>query len=1344
MASISESPVPAVRPINLNYAASDREVSIRILEYTAVTITTLMFLWLLIWFQFQPPRFTEIRSFYMEPDSSMLSLVLFQESDAAEIAKYGRDKDNVKESGKAERLDAGVGSETLKARLGSVVAEDKKPCIIYLSAPAFGHGPGTTIGKHEPGPKPPSSKNQLVELIGELAKEANRPVLLAIDAAQVSSSREFGIYANDPYQGLSEALNEIKTPNNVPFLVLTSCGPAQTSELRAKSGGSLFALVLEQALKQQRSNSSKRITFEDLGKRVAVTVDKLTDKRQTPQLITIGKKVTLTPQISLEKPGTNENSKLAQQTFKNTGLRKFRQSTTVQNFEQDKERAKSELQKGKLDESAKDSQSSEKLVSKEDWLKSRRIALDEIWEKLRLARKSDPAPFRYGFVTWRNAEDELIKAERFLLEFKLSPNPTEDAQKRLDSQIYLAEIAVNAISPEQKGNLLFQPIRPDGGQDEDAAKKATELVAWLAEVTGSQESKIRNELRLEPSSAAQGDAQPGNSAVADTKYRDSLIQAVKNYGNTVERPEQMLAIWGKEFRNGLEKKFDVPKPSWDLKRLVEATEIRFDAEAALALAEQWGGESAIQPLVTQGDKARRKLEDLAFAPTDGSPDGWDDLRAEANTAYKEALELARARRKAITAADQALLDLPNYASSIIEARSKVENNSSNGAGEYPFFPGTLSEPLDNIKNLVDGLAEPEKSTPEELSKVVERLHESLKGAKKVTVDPLLRLNVPGIDHDERTGLYNELKYSSLPDVYDSRGELKEPKPAHDLSHLGRAIGLARLELELTKASLTEEVLKSEVGEKIKELEKLVESLEEKWKTKKESIDPGKFAEVEEAVVKLREQLTDGESGTKIAVNPILAWPHFAVRNWNDENKKALAQALKPDREKLGKFQADRLIEDRGDGPLPVKISRSPTLIGSKPVDVQVQYGSDSKASDIAAPGAGTSTILVLGIPKNSAQSNPPMQPSPQPTPEGDSILAKPVKRDQPSPIPLDKLAWDLIPADQPKSVGFNVIVVGKPEKPALLAAAFHRGMWADSAKTDLTRPKGFEYDVTFTLSKKLLKENYRDKVGNSDLDSIVEKILTKFDERKDPNKGYARLNRPFFGAFVVKRNWDDDDKVYMQIEVTPPGGKPTFEFNTPVQHSFSKKGDEKIIDFDLKPAELSMEDDTMVKLIVSRNKDFSNPIELEVPAIPVRAVPALNQLDFRAESVTRLRDRIQTPEPQDIELMDHPASILTVTRKKEDKVVEPLVEGDIIVEAFEVNSMGKNVSKGEWDLIKVHAKKRNSVLLWPGESVDRYFVAFGDSISISQFEWRLKTCVGDELPNPKEKDFFKSATTEKK
>ena len=1323
------------RPTAVRYYSSDRASSIRNLEYTGVAVSTMLFLWLLIWFQLQPARFTEIRAFYLEPESSMDSLVLFQGADAARIAKFDQNEQGKPRPAKKLTLE----NNAYKAELMQVVerGEDSRPCLIYLSAPSFGHGLDTKIGKHDPKVKDKGEDSELATLLIDLAEKAKRPVLLALDAAQVSSSREFGIYANDPYEGLLEKLESASPPSH-PFLVLTSCGTQQQSQMRVKSGGALFAMVLEEALTKIspiERISSKRSNFKELGKRVSLSVYNNTDSHQFPQLIYVGAKKQAPsndPVIILRSRGTNETEQEISATAKNLLIRKAQQNSVVQNVQQENAKAKANLDKNKPE--SKSEQTNNEEPSKEDLLSKTRVKLNELWEDLAKSKKS--APYRYDFRTWRNAEHNLVMAERYLLQAKLRAihSESEAIFKLLVNQLDVATVTLKKTKIPNKEPGLFKPIRLSRNEElSDVGKeKGNELVGWLGLLTDEKAHEIRKKLNFPSAEPPEYDPK---------QIQSSLIKAFSKFSKSpkdienIELPEQMLAIWGQAFREGLNTNF-APQLSWNLNRLVDATEVRFDAEAALALTEEWGGQSAIEKLIKDGDVSRRRLEDLAFDPSENDPDNWVQIKSEASGTYEGALKISKSRRDAIMAADKALLEFSYYAPVIIEAQARLEADQQTGTtvnkGENSLFPGKLTGPLKEIQEiqvLLKSLSDSDGSQPGEILKKAEEINNWRVKVPVDVLDPLLLLSVPGIESDDRERAYGKLIYTPIAVPYDESAEASDSKQdsKSDRAQLGRAIGLAELEIKLTVASLPSNLVDKT---NLNTLDKLVKELNQNW-INQEPIEPSRFFEVEVEIVKLRDsikkQVTDNPPKNLLAVNPILALPNNVFKTWYEKDVEALSNALKPDFEKLKKLHDERLETDRGEGPLKVLIDNKKTLNDTMPVEVTVEYKVDNSTQNkkkIEIKNNEPKAILLLGKSSYSEKgTNSTANGQPKKTPDPDKPRYKLIDANKASSHKFD-LKWD--PMVDPK--GLN-----------LKSAAFHRGHWEVSEISPLHGPDGDPYEIQFTMSDKHLEDHYKD-VGGPGIGKMIQEA---FENRhgSEAKRGYVHVGRPFFGAFVVTKKWEGKETLYAQARVITDDKRSNLLPRTAKELKFEKKGDSESFDFTVKGTDISLNPDTTtLELVLSRNMDLSSPIKLMTNSYSIQAIKAYESLQaitanrvnlakFPGKIVLEAKhdEIIKDLERQKEDTTKIDISLLTVQRKKNDPVVEPLLPGDLIFKVYTGEGSDKKPIKdeAEKDLIKLNKSRWRRGLMWPNDTAEHYiWPSLGSPLPA--LEWRLEICADDE------------------
>src|SRR5271157_1911844 len=223
-------------------------ISALILEGTALSVSLVLVLWLLLWFMRQSAGSGQIEAFFVPPEGALAEEAPYQSTDVRRL----------RGSSTSERHWETKPSELLD-NVGGIISQGGQAVVIYVNAPVIATDRGGGGGQ--------ASLESVISLIKKVASESRRDVVLALDLAQVDSDRELGVFGNSPYQDLTEQMRGISVGQR-SILVLTSCAPAQKSWSADGLGQSAFSYYLRKGLegdaREWDGSSRERVTATGL------------------------------------------------------------------------------------------------------------------------------------------------------------------------------------------------------------------------------------------------------------------------------------------------------------------------------------------------------------------------------------------------------------------------------------------------------------------------------------------------------------------------------------------------------------------------------------------------------------------------------------------------------------------------------------------------------------------------------------------------------------------------------------------------------------------------------------------------------------------------------------------------------------------------------------------------------------------------------------------------------------------------------------------------------------------------------------------------------------------------
>ncbi len=780
-----------------------------ILEATAATISIVLVLWLLIWFITRLGPKDRIEAYYVPaselgaPDEEEA----FQSADVRRLRAAGPSD----EEPKLRRVE--LGDEVVKKVRGG-----SGPVVIYVSAPVVDHG--TKAGHPDP----------IADLIGRLAKESTRDVVLALDIAQVDSDRDLGIFGNSPFGRVEEAVQRVSGTTRGRLFVMTSAAAAQKSWSSEALRQSIFAYYLGEGLAEGAKGwggaAPDEINVEGLYQYVSQHVRwwarTYRESVQTPMLLTAGSddgaastvRLRAVPrggqasvQLTKAAPGDREDAPVA------TGAG----SSPHEGKEKGKE-------KEKVNEKAAPAESSAETRprTREDQLE-RLVGEWKLHQEIR-----DKQPYSEFPVLWKTYQDALLRAERILRiywrdepsvldrRFGVALSSAQDWRSKLDQELR------SRASDWKK--FPFRPMKGarDGEKELAAALKVLKIEppAWLD---------------LPPTPAPADGKPAAKDKEGAPAGADSTPLALRAGPGVVTPPylELQLPSWAYRFTQafGCDGYFEDSGRAALLRSLVEC---RFDAE--LALHTDPRGMPWIEHLIEKGDRKRRALQDQLFGlPREASNDDRRSYRErvdEVQSDYGEALERISSYHQARGTFEQAACDLPYYGDWAIRgaameaARPQVHGGAASASTES-HLPRSLEEALDRLGDLADTLKPPRAAGAADdpladnrrinrMKDATRRLQESMgaldlefrRASDQLAADDSLNwvrldaaLRVPLVPADRRREILHRLL--SLPESGGDPTREKEEDPERDDARLDpgfwvRAVGFAQLDLALRR------------------------------------------------------------------------------------------------------------------------------------------------------------------------------------------------------------------------------------------------------------------------------------------------------------------------------------------------------------------------------------------------------------------------------------------------------------------------------------------------------------------------------------------------------------------
>ncbi|WZP00762.1 hypothetical protein EP7_002413 [Isosphaeraceae bacterium EP7] len=262
------------------------QLSALILVATALVTAAVLLAWILLWLAASRPR-GGIAGWYVAQRSVGGPIVGFQAADLRLVK--GLRPATVDRS---ERTDGDV----LAPIAALLDTKGSGPVVVYLSAAGAGvEGKAILLPPDAPGldATAPSTATRVTaeRLIDVFAAHPGRDALLILDAGQVDSDRDLGVYGNTFAARLKQAVARRELPR---LAVLCSSGPGQSSWSTEAGGASVFAHFVARGLAGEAQgawdpDNPRRLTVRGLASYVRANVEAWveTNRRavQTPTLV---------------------------------------------------------------------------------------------------------------------------------------------------------------------------------------------------------------------------------------------------------------------------------------------------------------------------------------------------------------------------------------------------------------------------------------------------------------------------------------------------------------------------------------------------------------------------------------------------------------------------------------------------------------------------------------------------------------------------------------------------------------------------------------------------------------------------------------------------------------------------------------------------------------------------------------------------------------------------------------------------------------------------------------------------------------------------------------------------
>jgi hypothetical protein len=735
-----------------------------ILEGAAAAVSSVLLLWLFLWFVHQHQAAHKVVNYYLPMASGGVAPHLV--ADARGLAR-SEDWTSIKASE----------SSGFSTKVADAAASQVSPMVISISAPMVaGRGDG-----------------DVAELIKKVAREAGDDVLIVLDLAQIDSDRDLGVFGNAPCANLKDQLAKEDPTHDV--FVLLSCAPGQKSWMIDGLGRSAFSYFLQRGLegeaKTDNGRGGKTLTVEGLHRFVLRNTAAWASANrrgaiQTPLLLAVGPKSTsfVLPRFEFKKSGDSAPLGIA--------------------------KSSPPPPKGPSPETTpKDAQAKSSPKSESTEPKDRRELLDSLlkqWAEREKLEGGNHPPFREAPARWRIYEASLLRAERLVRASWNDPNLRDEAEIQLRFASQRHDELLEAIEEATKSEDHF-PFHPAGGDPE--GKQV--LNASLKYLTGIATEELAVAM---PAAPPTGGGAVGPGKVNLDKSVDPLPPQLEQAD--LDRPSRYLELQLPAWSYRFQRAFGVETFKEDRRGglLREAVLGRLPAESALAIDRR--GLSWIERDIREGDATRRAVQDDLFGVVD--PADIKGRIADYGKKYADALERIGRFHEGRMLFESLAARLPYYGVWAVLDDLREEPGAS------PFVDGTSSPRLVEVFRQVGRLADllENEVEPEDLSQGIEQARasfERLKDRYRKRVEALAAgeraapwldlddvLSTPLIRSSDRKRLLEEIlkaedeapRLESVLSASGGQGAATDPEMRPDTGFLRKALGLARLDVELRR------------------------------------------------------------------------------------------------------------------------------------------------------------------------------------------------------------------------------------------------------------------------------------------------------------------------------------------------------------------------------------------------------------------------------------------------------------------------------------------------------------------------------------------------------------------
>lgn len=654
-------------------------LALMILEATAATVSVVLLLWLLLWFIHRTVPQGSVEAYFVAAEGVPPEEVPYQAADVRRF-REARESEPIRETTSSEWPDAVLA----KAREGG------STLVVYVSAPVLARDTEAATAP-------------IAKLVRDVAREARRDVVLALDLAQVDSDRELGLFGSSPYARLMDeirkAVKEQGEPGRSVFL-LTSAAPAQRSWSADGLGQSIFAYYLRRGLEGGARGwdaaEPGSITVSGLHRYILQQVRRWAGLRrgseQTPQLLPVlteGQKprtVFLRPLHPGAAPSPSPPATAA-----------IPADAAPPPAPEGKEKAGPAGKAEKGEERPAEPTPDPLTALWDDLFKEWRKH-----EEIRATR-----PYRDLPGAWRSYDASLLRAERGLRAARRDPVLwTQRARDVLASAREKRDRLEQDLKSRAQARHRF-PFRAIGDDPADARQ----LVDALAGL------KIEHRPRWLEAAVARSDEPPTAPGKEPTKTGAApdgstapppIPRAFSVPVDQIQFLELQLPAWAYRFQAEFRCPAYFREPGRS-QRLVRMIDLRHEAETAIAADRR--GLGWIRPLIEIGDRERRSIQDRLFGRRrDGDLADEEARLTGAKSAYDAARAAIDQYRAARETWEQAADRFPYHAEWAIR-REAIPGRAAPGLPANP-VPEGVSAALRELDGLARALAPPTfRSTP---------------------------------------------------------------------------------------------------------------------------------------------------------------------------------------------------------------------------------------------------------------------------------------------------------------------------------------------------------------------------------------------------------------------------------------------------------------------------------------------------------------------------------------------------------------------------------------------------------------------------------------------------------